>query len=961
MTPIRTLKKRNSSFPLLDKITPSIVINLYANYFTFNNKTFIENLNEHTIPSSLLDVLDKQKCKFYNGNIAVEVRNHCLNDQTELTSAEITRIWLHMTPENLWMDLCLLNERFGHPQWTQDASLEIESKILTSIEKDLCLEPKIEVSKIKNLINYNDCKHNIKKKKRKDKTNEDEEAEKKAQQQQLLLLFSNNKNKKESRSRFNRINFIEEWRKKKVMADSEPLICISSSNKKPNTKVSPTSRTLLHNLNRVVRTLRFENTTRGIKTYTVLNIYELSNGENEAVLRWGTIPNTSINGGLLKYPIGNNAAAEYYIANFIYFYSLTNKLVSDDIDKDKENSYSVIYQPDPTNENGIHSIPTSMLSTIQVKSSINLNSPQTLYSNISSVSNSSSYQYSPHVAKKAKTQSNSKLNSSKSGQTVAPLPNAVNPITFSPVNNPVQTPPNPATSLQQKLQQSQLQKTPLQQTPLQPTQLQSTPLQPTQLQQTQLQLTQLQPTQLQQAQLQQVQLQQAQLQQAQLQQAQLQPTQLQPTQLQQTQLQQTQLLQKNQLQQVQLQQQIQQSQLHLAQLQKPQPHLNQSQVIQLQFQLTHQIQLQKVQLKKLQESEQQQILQQRYQQLQKENAAQTVKTAMEAKAQVPVQGTQTIQNAQVQQLQLQNQSTPPLKATPTIQNKSLSTSATAQVKTNITPSIPTKPINASTTTISTPQITQQSPVNKVTQKIPTAATTVANGIAVTQSTPLMKTPSLPAQPITQQQTQQTTPLLSSQNRVKTTPNIPYKSSPPLNLHQPNTATATAAMNKYYPEGFNANAAAAQAKIISGSPPSMVNNQLKMANMGFMQHQNAGIPTSLLTHQQQLLIQQQLALQQQQNAVPIQLLQGTRGIPQQYAEASLEAYNLQTQKTALEQVRRQQYAAASGIPYPTMTFPPQLNNPNLMGAHTNVQQIYQQLTQSRQAALQHQMDLKNKKK
>jgi len=66
----------------------------------------------------------------YKGNIAVEVRNHCLNDQTELSSAEITRIWLHMTPEDLWMDLCLLNERFNQPHWTQEASLEIESKIL---------------------------------------------------------------------------------------------------------------------------------------------------------------------------------------------------------------------------------------------------------------------------------------------------------------------------------------------------------------------------------------------------------------------------------------------------------------------------------------------------------------------------------------------------------------------------------------------------------------------------------------------------------------------------------------------------------------------------------------------------------------------------------------------------------------------------------------------------------------
>ena len=139
----------------------------------------------------------------------------------------------------------------------------------------------------------------------------------------------------------------------------------------------------------------------------------------------------------------------------------------------------------------------------------------------------------------------------------------------------------------------------------------------------------------------------------------------------------------------------------------------------------------------------------------------------------------------------------------------------------------------------------------------------------------------------------------------------------------------------------------------------------MANLGFIQHQNPNIPASLLAQQQQqkLLLQQQIALQQQSVAVgvPVHLLQGTRAIPHGYTEASLEqAYNLQAQKNALEQARRQQYAAAvSGIPYQAMAFPPQLNKPNLINARPNVQQIYQQIAQSR--VLQHQYDVNNKKK
>jgi len=38
-----------------------------------------------------------------------------------------------MTPEDLWMDLCLLNERFGYSSLPLEASLEFESKILVRI------------------------------------------------------------------------------------------------------------------------------------------------------------------------------------------------------------------------------------------------------------------------------------------------------------------------------------------------------------------------------------------------------------------------------------------------------------------------------------------------------------------------------------------------------------------------------------------------------------------------------------------------------------------------------------------------------------------------------------------------------------------------------------------------------------------------------------------------------------
>jgi len=476
-----------------------------------------------------------------------------------------------------------------------------------------------------------------------------------------------------------------------------------------------------------------------------------------------------------RYPIGNNAAAEYYIAHFIYFYSLSNKLVffSDDIDKDKEKSYTVVYQPDLTNEDGIQCVPIS-ISSLQHKNSVNANSPQTMYSNISSVSNSASYQYSPHVAKKAKIQNSTKLSSSKSGQTTtaATLPNTTNNVSFSPVNNPTQTTLN-TNSIQQKLQQSQLQQQP--------------PLSQLQLQQSQLSQSQLPQSQLPQSQLPQPQLSQSQLPQSQLPQSQLSQSQLQKTQL----LQQAQLQQQTQLHKAQLQAQLQQPQQ--TQLQQPQ--------------LQQQTQLQQSQLQQIQ-IQQAQIHNARLQQLrlQQFQAAQ-VQAAQVQAAQVKAAQAQAVQAAQTQ-LQLQNQGTPPLKATPTLKNKPLPATAAnnpaVQVKANnITPSIPTKSITATTATIPPSQISKQSPVSKVNQKIPTAAVAAAKKIPVTQGTPIMKTPSQPPQPLPQQ----TTPLLSSQTHIKTTPNIPFKSSPPLNVVRQPSAAAT--MNKYYPEGV---------KMMSSSPP-----------------------------------------------------------------------------------------------------------------------------------------------
>ncbi len=68
-----------------------------------------------------------------------------------------------------------------------------------------------------------------------------------------------------------------------------------------------------------------------VKTYTLLNIYEVSFNEYEAILRWGTVDGTSLNGSSLRYPIGNKVAVEYYVGHFKGFYGITSKLVADQV------------------------------------------------------------------------------------------------------------------------------------------------------------------------------------------------------------------------------------------------------------------------------------------------------------------------------------------------------------------------------------------------------------------------------------------------------------------------------------------------------------------------------------------------------------------------------------------------------------------------------------------------------
>ncbi len=53
--------------------------------------------------------------------------------EPELTTPEPTRVVLNPTPETLWADICLLNQKSGNT-WTDEDALNVEAHILVSFE-----------------------------------------------------------------------------------------------------------------------------------------------------------------------------------------------------------------------------------------------------------------------------------------------------------------------------------------------------------------------------------------------------------------------------------------------------------------------------------------------------------------------------------------------------------------------------------------------------------------------------------------------------------------------------------------------------------------------------------------------------------------------------------------------------------------------------------------------------------
>lgn len=295
-----------------------LVVHLHKQHFTLNNNEnilqydtfgFIQGINTLEIPP-LIPFNDHN---YEKGNLVVDIIDHRYNCTK--------RLKLQATNSSVEEDVKRFIENYG------DANpVEIEAKLLPQLYKiDLDADLTSTLQK-----HYN---------KRKFTMLQPKEVRVEPQPQdvtdlKLMLLMDRNRDL-EFYPRFRQQQFVDEWKRKQEIAKSESLIGLGDKN---TIKLFPQSnsiqpiqrRVLVYNMNRrIIRTLRFHSKVNSKDIFTILNVYEVGENSFEAVLRWGSSEGTAIDGGTLKYALGNKQAVEYYIAHFKGFYGVLHELKSD--------------------------------------------------------------------------------------------------------------------------------------------------------------------------------------------------------------------------------------------------------------------------------------------------------------------------------------------------------------------------------------------------------------------------------------------------------------------------------------------------------------------------------------------------------------------------------------------------------------------------------------------------------
>ncbi|TPX34585.1 hypothetical protein SmJEL517_g02851 [Synchytrium microbalum] len=360
--------------PKFPTAAPGMTIHLHPTHFNIQNSDatyqyngplnpFIQAVNKQQLTPDVLKYADN----FHNGMVVARIHDHRLgvrpvtappavaahtpitptfpttttldanggappvaSPAPEPIAPQIFSIELRPTMQTLWSTMSSLsatnpstNENGEATPWTMDFATRVEAAILPRTEPPLCLDPSTKVVRLANQIAFNEQKFLVRPKRKRNWAEVEEEETKKKKESSKLLMFKEDRH--EFHPRFSRFSYIEDWRKKKTMADMELLAGVDTKQKSKRQKLH------LNAGKKLVRTVRWERESEKGKVYTIMNIYENSPTDYEAVFRAGNVEGTSTGNGMtLKYPIGNATAVDYYLAHLKGFYAIEkNNLVAD--------------------------------------------------------------------------------------------------------------------------------------------------------------------------------------------------------------------------------------------------------------------------------------------------------------------------------------------------------------------------------------------------------------------------------------------------------------------------------------------------------------------------------------------------------------------------------------------------------------------------------------------------------
>ncbi|KAF9973030.1 Transcription factor spt20 [Actinomortierella ambigua] len=354
----RGTKRRHKLLDRYKDSPASIVLHLYETHFKFENqdgvflfnspmKIFLKCIQEQRLPAGLLDIIKNAQCSYYEGRLIVEVVDHRTrnrkkrvnNKQEESTvngveegsqpaaGTQTKRVVLSPSQETLWADLSLLHEE-SRQTWSNELALEVESQILLATEAPLCLDPSPQVTLLSNNMNYHQTSvtHRTRKKRKWNSVEREREAARKIEEDKLMSMMDE-KSLVDFQPSFSRLAFLKEWRAKKKQEETQTIPVLDPK----KSKAKRQEMAQLPDGRKLVRTIRFEvdDKKRNYKMYYLFNIIQNPDASFEAVMRYGTQPDSSVGGGMRRFHLGPEQCADMYALSLKTIYFSASSLISD--------------------------------------------------------------------------------------------------------------------------------------------------------------------------------------------------------------------------------------------------------------------------------------------------------------------------------------------------------------------------------------------------------------------------------------------------------------------------------------------------------------------------------------------------------------------------------------------------------------------------------------------------------